>query len=95
MAIELGAHIDQLDPIVEAEARSAEIVQIFLGDPQGWKGPKVNFPGGEQSTYTAAAVILAADALGGKSATANLFTDHEALPVVTHQHEDPDHPGRD
>ena len=55
---------------------------------------EVNFPGGEQSTYTAAAVILAADALGGKSATANLFTDHEALPVVTHQHADPDHPGR-
>jgi hypothetical protein len=34
-------------------------------------------------------VILAADALGGKSATANLFTDHTALPTVTHQHEQP------
>ncbi len=54
MAIELGAHIDQLDPIVEAEARSAEIVQIFLGDPQGWKGPKVNFPGGAAALKQAA-----------------------------------------
>jgi hypothetical protein len=39
-------------------------------------------------------VILAADALGGKSATASLFTAHDALPSVVHQHEDPDHPGR-
>ena len=55
---------------------------------------EVNFPGGEQSTYTAAAVILAADALGGASATSGLFTDHSSLPSVVHQHEDPDHPGR-
>ena len=47
---------------------------------------EVHFPGGEQSTYTAAAVILAADALGAKSATANLFTDASALPAVRHQH---------
>jgi hypothetical protein len=43
---------------------------------------EVNFPGGEQSTYTAAAVILAADALGGKSATAGLFSDHTSLPPL-------------
>ena len=55
---------------------------------------EVNFPGGEQSTYTAAAVILAADALGRSSATSGLFTDHSSLPSVVHQHEDPDHPGR-
>lgn len=42
---------------------------------------QVHFPGGEQSTYTAAAVLLAADALGGKSATAGLFTDHDSLPL--------------
>jgi hypothetical protein len=43
---------------------------------------EVNFPGGEQSTYTAAAVILAADALGGKSATSGLFSDHSSLPPL-------------
>ena len=43
---------------------------------------EVHFPGGEQSTYTAAAVLLAADALGGATATANLFTAHDALPAV-------------
>ena len=54
---------------------------------------EVNFPGGEQSTYTAAAIILAADALGGGSSTSGLFTDHSALPSVIHQHDDPHHPG--
>lgn len=37
---------------------------------------EVHFPGGEQSTYTAAAVVLAADALSGASPAATLFTDH-------------------
>ena len=60
-----------------------------LRDPNEryWTGivvpEEVNFPGGEQSTYTAAAVVLAADALGGESATATLFTDHAALPDVS------------
>ncbi len=36
---------------------------------------EVHFPGGEQSTYTAAAVVLAADALCGTGPTANLFVD--------------------
>ena len=36
----------------------------------------VHFPADERSAYTAAAVILAADALDGSSPTATLFTDH-------------------
>ncbi|MEX0767105.1 MAG: hypothetical protein WD029_01365 [Microthrixaceae bacterium] len=44
---------------------------------------EVHFPGGEQSTYTSAAVILAADALGGKSSTSGLFSDHTSLPDVS------------
>lgn len=38
-----------------------------------------HFPGGEQSTYTAATVLLAADALGGCSAASRLFVDHDEL----------------
>ena len=38
-----------------------------------------HFPAAEQSTYTAAAVVLAADALDGTSATAGLFADHDFL----------------
>ncbi|MDQ6875669.1 MAG: deoxyribonuclease IV [Actinomycetota bacterium] len=32
----IGAHVDQVDPLSEASARSADIVQFFLGDPQAW-----------------------------------------------------------
>ncbi len=39
----------------------------------------VAFPAEERSAYTAAAVILAADALAGANPTAPLFTDHTAL----------------
>lgn len=49
----------------------------------------VNFPGGEKTTYTDAAVVLAADALSGASPAAELFVDHDALPVLVHL-DDPD-----
>ena len=39
--LKLGAHVDQTDPLGEAAARSADLVQFFLGDPQGWKAPVV------------------------------------------------------
>ena len=39
----------------------------------------VNFPGGEQTTYTAAAVVLATHALTGTGPTAGLFRG-ESLP---------------
>ena len=42
----LGAHIDQRDPIAEAVARQAQLSQFFLGDPQGWKGPVIEYEGG-------------------------------------------------
>ena len=40
---------------------------------------EVHYPGGEQSTYTAASVVLAADALSGDSAASALFVDHDVL----------------
>lgn len=42
----IGAHVDQADPIGEAKVRGADLVQFFLGDPQGWKGPEIAHPGG-------------------------------------------------
>ncbi len=44
----LGAHVDQTDPVAEARARSAPLVQFFLGDPQGYKGPEVRYAGGAE-----------------------------------------------
>jgi hypothetical protein len=42
----------------------------------------VHFPGDERSTYTSAAVILAADALTGTSPASGLFVDHATLPAL-------------
>jgi deoxyribonuclease-4 len=36
----IGAHVDPTDPLAEAEARKADLIQFFLADPQGWKKPK-------------------------------------------------------
>lgn len=46
MTIAIGAHVDQTDPIAEAQARETTLVQFFLGDPQGYKGPEVRYAGG-------------------------------------------------
>ncbi len=46
MTLSIGAHIDQTDPIAEAKARDADLVQFFLGDPQGYKGPEFRYAGG-------------------------------------------------
>jgi deoxyribonuclease-4 len=35
----IGSHVNSADPLAEARARGAEVVQFFLGDPQGWKKP--------------------------------------------------------
>jgi hypothetical protein len=42
----------------------------------------VHFPGEEQSTYTDASIVLAADALSGTSPAAGLFVDHDLLPEL-------------
>lgn len=40
MALLFGAHVPNTDPIAEAEARGADVVQFFLSDPQSWHKPK-------------------------------------------------------
>jgi deoxyribonuclease-4 len=54
----IGAHVDQADPVAEARARDAGVVQFFLGDPQSYKGPVVAYAGG------AAALRADAEAAG-------------------------------
>ena len=41
--LRIGAHVDQTDPVGEAQARGADHAQFFLGDPQGWKAPVVAY----------------------------------------------------
>ncbi len=45
----IGAHVDQTDPVAEAAARGADLVQFFLGDPQGYKGPEIRYAGGAEA----------------------------------------------
>ena len=52
-------------------------------DGRYWTGivypEEATFPGGEQSTYTSASVILAADALAGATEASKLCVDHDAV----------------
>ena len=52
--VRIGAHVDQTDPVAEATARGADLVQFFLGDPQGYKGPEVAYAGGADGLRAAA-----------------------------------------
>src|SRR3954453_12546619 len=45
-SLAIGAHVEQTDPIAEAQARGTTLVQFFLGDPQGYKGPEIRYAGG-------------------------------------------------
>lgn len=49
MRIAIGAHVEQTDPLAEAAARRAPLVQFFLGDPQGYQGPTVAYAGGAEA----------------------------------------------
>ncbi|MEO5745948.1 MAG: deoxyribonuclease IV [Terracoccus sp.] len=55
MALNIGAHVDQEDPIAEAQARGATLSQLFLGDPQSYKGPVIRYEGGAEQLRTDAA----------------------------------------
>ncbi|MEO5873665.1 MAG: deoxyribonuclease IV [Streptosporangiaceae bacterium] len=37
----IGAHVRDNDPLTAATEIKAEVVQFFLGDPQGWKAPVI------------------------------------------------------
>ena len=50
----IGAHVAQGDQVAEAQAREAPLVQFFLGDPQGFKGPEIRHPGGAEGLRAAA-----------------------------------------
>jgi hypothetical protein len=57
--------------------------QFRHDDGRYWTGTvfpdESRFPGGERSTYTAASVVLTADALAGGSPASALFVDHDSV----------------
>ncbi|MGI8754312.1 MAG: prenyltransferase [Acidimicrobiales bacterium] len=66
-----------------AERLYGWVQQYRLPSGRYWTGTvypdESHFPADEQSTYTAAAVVLAADGLSGSTPTSALFADHDAL----------------
>ncbi len=52
--LEIGAHVDQADPVGAAIERGATLSQFFLGDPQGYKGPQFEYDGGAEALRAAA-----------------------------------------
>ena len=50
----IGAHIPSTELFDAAKARGADVVQIFLGDPQAWTKPEVLFDGGAVALREAA-----------------------------------------
>jgi deoxyribonuclease-4 len=52
--LRIGGHVDQVDPVAEARSRDATLSQFFLGDPQGWKAPKLAYEGGPTALRAAA-----------------------------------------
>jgi hypothetical protein len=60
--------------------------QMRLDDGRYWTGTvypeDIHFPENETSSYTAAAVVLAADALAGTNAGSTLFTTFDTLPAI-------------
>jgi deoxyribonuclease IV len=52
--LRIGGHVDQTDPVAEAKGRDATLSQFFLGDPQGWKAPRVAFDAGAAALRIAA-----------------------------------------
>src|SRR3954469_15585764 len=51
-SIMMGAHVEQPDPVAEAQARDTTLVQFFLGDPQGYRGPEIRYAGGADGLRT-------------------------------------------
>ncbi len=83
--IQLGAHVDQTDPIAEAAARAATVSQFFLGDPQAWKGPKVAYAGGAaglKADAEAAGVLLFVHA----PYVLNVATTNNRIRIPSRQH---------
>ncbi|GGD11696.1 deoxyribonuclease IV [Nocardioides daphniae] len=44
----IGAHVASDDPVQHARARGMSVVQMFLGDPQSYKGPVIDHAGGAE-----------------------------------------------
>jgi hypothetical protein len=81
----VGSHHRSLDLLSLTRSMRTEDGHYWTGvvHPQG-----VRFPADERTTYSGAAVILAADALTRSSSTSGVLVDHAALPSLLSVDED-------
>lgn len=54
LPVSVGAAVDSMNLCDEARATGIDSVQIFTGDPQGWKKPVADYPGGARALRKAA-----------------------------------------
>lgn len=54
MSVHTGAHVSQDDPLADAAALNTDVVQVFTGDPQSFKGPAISYPAGAEALREAA-----------------------------------------
>lgn len=55
LPVPVGAHVDASTSVDEARALGIHVVQIFIGDPQGWKKPVADYEGGHSALREALA----------------------------------------
>ncbi|MFV2144140.1 MULTISPECIES: deoxyribonuclease IV [Isoptericola] len=55
MSVQIGAHVSLADAVAEAGRMEADVVQVFLSDPQAWKVPPLEHPGGAEAFRAATA----------------------------------------
>ena len=58
--VRIGAHDREGDPLTVVQATGSDVVQFFLGDPQGWDAP--TFPGGDAAGLSEALATAGVEA---------------------------------
>src|SRR5262249_36615610 len=58
--VRIGAHDREGDPLTVVHDTGADVIQFFLGDPQGWDAP--TFPGGDAEALREALAEAGVDA---------------------------------
>jgi deoxyribonuclease-4 len=79
----IGAHVREDDPVATAAERAADVVQMFLADPQGWKKPPTH-PQAEQLRGGAVPVVVHSPYVVNLASTNNRIRIPSRKLVVQH-----------
>lgn len=79
----IGAHVREDDPVASAAERGADIVQMFLADPQGWKKPP-SHPQAERLRTGEVAVVVHSPYVVNLASTNNRIRIPSRKLVVQH-----------